>query len=24
LVYIHLNHGAPLADYGIAYQFQSR
>jgi len=24
LVYIHLNHGAPLADYGIAYQFQPR
>jgi hypothetical protein len=23
LVYIHINHGAPLADYGTAYQFQS-
>ncbi|HJT24276.1 MAG TPA: hypothetical protein VJ873_06845, partial [bacterium] len=22
LVYIHLNHGDPLGDYGVAYQFQ--
>ena len=22
LIYIHLNHGAPLADYGTAYQYQ--
>jgi hypothetical protein len=24
LIYIHLNHGAPLADYGTAYEFQPR
>jgi len=24
LFYIHVNHGAPSADYGIAYQYQSR
>lgn len=24
LVYIHLNQGAPLADYGVAYQFQTQ
>jgi hypothetical protein len=23
LTYIHINHGAPLGDYGTAYQFQS-
>jgi hypothetical protein len=24
LVYIHVNHGAPMADYGTAYQFQTQ
>jgi hypothetical protein len=24
LVYIHVNHGDPMGDYGVAYQFQTK